>query len=111
MAAGYTAVAFRCRRNSSMHCQVSKVTDDKRQMKDENERISMHFWRAFGAFSVGLLVFLNGCGGGGFDANRVVVTVSPSAATVAAGGSVSLQATITGLCSTCSPSINTWTIS
>ena len=56
-----------------------------------------------------LLIVIAGCGGGGFHANNVTVTVSPAAATVAASGQVTLQATVHSLCSGCVPAV-TWTI-
>jgi hypothetical protein len=45
-----------------------------------------------------LLIVIAGCGGGGggFDANKVTVTISPAAPTVAASGQVTLQATASG---------------
>jgi hypothetical protein len=57
-----------------------------------------------------LLIVTLGCGGGGFKANNVTVTVAPAAVTVPAGTQVTLQATVHGLCSTCNPSINVWSI-
>jgi hypothetical protein len=58
-----------------------------------------------------LLIVIAGCGGGGggFDPNNVTVTVSPAAATVAANGQVTLQATVSGLCSSCRPTVS-WSI-
>lgn len=65
-------------------------------------------------FSSGMLVlavsFL-GCGSSqGYNANNVTVAVSPATATVHASGKVELQATVTGLCSSCMPEIDSWGI-
>lgn len=58
-----------------------------------------------------LLVIIPGCGGGGgFDANKVSVAVSPSAATIPTSDQVTLKATVSGLCSTCVSAINQWSI-
>jgi hypothetical protein len=58
-----------------------------------------------------LLIAIAGCGGGGgFNPNNVTVTVSPAAATVPANGQVTLKATVNGLCSTCAPQIDDWSI-
>ncbi len=57
-----------------------------------------------------LLIATAGCGGGGFNANKVTVAVAPAAVTVSASGQVTLQATVHGLCSSCNPSINVWSI-
>jgi hypothetical protein len=59
-----------------------------------------------------LLIVIAGCGGGGggFDPNKVTVTVSPAAATVAASGQVTLQATVGGCVNpSCIPSVS-WSI-
>jgi hypothetical protein len=59
-----------------------------------------------------LLIVIAGCGGGGrgFDPNKVTVTVSPAAPTVAANGQVALQATVGGCVNpSCIPSVQ-WTI-
>src|SRR3954469_21785483 len=57
-----------------------------------------------------LLIVTAGCGGsGGFNQNKVTVSVSPAAATVAASDQVTLQATVHGLCSSCAP-VLTWSI-
>jgi hypothetical protein len=60
-----------------------------------------------------LLIVIAGCGGGGgggFDPNKVTVTVSPAAATVAASGQVTLQATVGGCNNpSCIPSV-LWSI-
>src|SRR5215469_15407334 len=56
----------------------------------------MKSYRALCVASFVLVVF-PGCGGGsGFDPNKVTVTDSPAAATIPAGGQVTLQATVTG---------------
>jgi hypothetical protein len=61
--------------------------------------------------SFALLIVIAGCGtGAGYDANNVTVTVSPAAATVAADGQVTLQATVKGLCSGCGSMIQQWSI-
>lgn len=57
-----------------------------------------------------VLIVTPGCGGGGFNANNVTVTVAPEAVAVPANAPVTLQATVHGLCSTCTPSINVWNI-
>jgi hypothetical protein len=57
-----------------------------------------------------LLIAIAGCGGGGFNANNVIVTVSPSSAMVSANGQVALQATISGNCSGCIPFIELWSV-
>jgi hypothetical protein len=60
-----------------------------------------------------LLIVIAGCGGGGgggFDPNKVTVTVSPAATTVAAGGQVTLHATVAGCVNpSCIPSVQ-WSI-
>ena len=58
-----------------------------------------------------LLIVVTGCGGGssGFNATNVNVSIAPLAPTVAEGGQVTLQATVTGACSGCSPAL-TWSI-
>jgi hypothetical protein len=54
-------------------------------------------YRALCVGSLVLLIVIAGCGGGsGVDFNKVVVTVSPTAATIHASGQVTLQATVTG---------------
>jgi hypothetical protein len=58
-----------------------------------------------------LLVAVAGCGGGGgFNPNNVTVAVSPATATIPANGQVTLQATVNGLCSTCTPAIFLWSV-
>lgn len=42
------------------------------------------------------VVVIPGCGGGGFDRNKVTVTVSPAAVTIPPNGEVTLQATVRG---------------
>ena len=45
-----------------------------------------------------MLIVIVGCGGGNqTNLNNVVVTVAPTSASVAAGGQVSLTATVTGV--------------
>ena len=53
------------------------------------------------------LIVMAGCGGSGFDPNKVTVTVSPTAVTIPASGQVTLQATVTG-----APinAVDSWTI-
>lgn len=62
------------------------------------------------AASLILLIVVSGCGGSssGFDPNNVTVSISPPTATVAEGGQVTLQATVSG-CSSCAPAV-TWSI-
>jgi hypothetical protein len=63
-------------------------------------------------FFVAALVFLiviTGCGGGGFNENKVTVSVSPAANTVTASGQVTLQPAVHGVCSSCAPLV-TWSI-
>lgn len=58
-----------------------------------------------------LLAVIPGCGGGGgFDANKVTVAISPAAATIPSNDQVTLKATVNGLCSTCVSAINEWQI-
>jgi len=59
-----------------------------------------------------LLIVTAGCGGGSshLNANDVTVAVTPSSATVAAGGQVSLQAAIGGCGSSCPSPAFTWAI-
>jgi hypothetical protein len=66
------------------------------------------------ALCVGFLALIfsfAACGGGGGsnDFSNVTVGVSPTNATVAAGGQVSLQASVTGLLGDASPAV-TWTM-
>jgi len=62
--------------------------------------------------SLVLLIVIAGCGSGsGWNANNVIVNVSPGAATIAEDGQVPLQATVNGLCPGCAPSISLWYIS
>ncbi len=58
-----------------------------------------------------LLIVIPGCGSR-FNENNVSVTVSPATATVAAGGQVTLHATVHGLhgCSSCPPPFVSWSI-
>jgi hypothetical protein len=59
-----------------------------------------------------LLIVIAGCGGGsgGFDPNKVTVTVSPAAPTVPANGQVTLHATVGGCVNpSCIPSVQ-WSI-
>jgi hypothetical protein len=58
-----------------------------------------------------ILIVIAGCGrGSGLDPNKVTVTVSPAAPTVAASGQVTLQATVTGCVNpSCIPSVQ-WSI-
>jgi hypothetical protein len=80
---------------------------------------STAFRARFGTLSIGLMILLliiiiitiAGCGAaGGFNPNNVTVTLAPEAATVAANGQVTLQTTVTGLCSTCSTASIFWSI-
>jgi hypothetical protein len=64
---------------------------------------------AFGCLFV-IVVVITSCGGGGYDPNNVTVAVAPAAATIPANGQVTLQATVNGLCSTCTSSIYLWSI-
>jgi hypothetical protein len=57
------------------------------------------------------LIVLAGCGGGGYDANHVSVTVTPAAVTIPTNGQVTLRATVNGLCSMCTPTIYSWSVS
>lgn len=58
-----------------------------------------------------VLIVISGCGGGSrFNANNVTVSVAPSNATVAAGGQVTLQASISGCGSACPSPGFTWSI-
>ena len=58
-----------------------------------------------------LFLMISGCGGGGgFNPDKVTVSVSPANPTIAASGSVELQASVHGLCSTCSAAINEWDV-
>jgi hypothetical protein len=54
------------------------------------------------------IIFAGGCGGG-FNANNVTVSLSPSTVTVPANGQVRLKATEHGDCSGCGP-IYFWSI-
>jgi len=69
---------------------------------------------ACGLFSTAVLtlaVGFVGCGyGQGYNPDNVTVTVSPATATLSANGKIGLQATVNGLCSTCTPSISSWGI-
>jgi hypothetical protein len=68
----------------------------------------MNLFRALCVESLVLLIVMAGCGGGSsFDANNVSVTVSPSAATIPAGGQVILRAVVKG--SPAAAALN-WTI-
>jgi hypothetical protein len=60
--------------------------------------------------SIALLLPTVACGGGGWDPNNVVVTLSPASATVASGAQISLQATVTGLPSDGGNPALTWAI-
>ena len=74
-------------------------------------RSVMNLNRFLCAGSLILLIVVASCGtGSGFDANNVNLTVSPAAAAVRANGQVTLQATVTGLCSGCASSIQDWSI-
>lgn len=57
-------------------------------------------------------LIITGCGGGsgGFDPNQVTVTVSPETDTIANSDTLTLQAAVHGLCSTCPPTINGWSV-
>ena len=71
----------------------------------------MDSYRALFVASLVLLMVIAGCGtGGGYNPNNVTVTVSPAAVTIPANGQVTLQATVNGLCSTCTSSIQYWSI-
>ena len=56
---------------------------------------------------VGCLLGVWGCGGGSqhFDPNSVTVTITPAKANVPAGGTLTLQGTVNGECSSCAPSL------
>jgi hypothetical protein len=61
--------------------------------------------------SLFLIVICVGCGGGGYNPNDVVVSVSPASATVSENGQLAFKATVTGLCQGCQPSLLMWSIS
>ena len=68
----------------------------------------LNSYRAFCVGSVVLLIVIAGCGGSGFDLNKVTVTVSPAAVTIPLSGQVTLQATVTG--SPGGPVVSSWSI-
>ena len=70
---------------------------------------SLFCLRAIRAVWFAMLIVIVGCGGGSqTNLNNVVVTVAPASASVAAGGQVSLTATVTGLAGA-TPGLN-WSI-
>lgn len=60
--------------------------------------------------SLALLIIAVACGGGNTNPANVMVTVSPAAATITENGQVTLNARVTGLCSGCVPSIDSWIV-
>ena len=72
----------------------------------------MKSYRELCAISVVVMSTIVGCGGGGegFDPNRVTVTISPAAATIPISDTLTLQATVKGLCATCVSTINEWRV-
>jgi hypothetical protein len=74
------------------------------------KEIQMNSYPALCAASLLMLFGFSGCGGGGFDPQKVTVAVSPASDTIPVGGTLALTATIKGLCSTCAPAINEWTV-
>jgi len=57
-----------------------------------------------------LLIVLAACGSGPYNFNQVSVSVSPAFVTIPVNGTVTLQATVSGLCSTCGDIIQNWSI-
>jgi hypothetical protein len=57
-----------------------------------------------------LAVLSSSCGGGGYNAESVTVTVSPATVTVPENGQSPLQATVAGFCTGCMPEI-VWSFS
>ena len=57
-----------------------------------------------------LLIVFAACGSGPYNFNQVSVSVSPAAVTIPVNGTVTLQATVSGLCSNCVGLIQYWTI-
>jgi hypothetical protein len=57
-----------------------------------------------------LLIVFAACGSGPYNFNHVSVSVSPAAVTIPTNGQVTLQATVSGLCSNCVGSIQYWSI-
>jgi hypothetical protein len=57
-----------------------------------------------------LLIVFAACGSGPYNFNQVSVSVSPAAVTIPMNGKVTLQATVSGLCSNCVGSIQNWSI-
>jgi len=73
----------------------------------------MDSYRARFVASLVLLMVTAGCGTGNnnsFNPNNVTVTVSPPTVTIPTNGQVILQATVTGLCSACIASFQSWSI-
>jgi hypothetical protein len=58
-----------------------------------------------------LLLAISGCGGGGgFNPDKVTVSVSPANPMIATSATVELHASVQGLCSTCAAAINEWNV-
>jgi hypothetical protein len=74
-------------------------------------KLSFSQARALCVGSLVLLVFITGCGGGGgFDPNKVTVSITPAAPTVAANGQATLQVMVDGMCPTCATSAIIWSV-
>ena len=98
-------------RQSSQRQQFRVPQNSTASTRSARPRHSRDSGRSLFFTTVLLLIVTPGCGGGGgFKANNVTVTVAPAAVMVPAGTQVTLQATVHGLCSTCNPSINDWSI-